>query len=105
MDFLVQQSLYWMNNMPEKTDWQKRYESLLIAFSQLKENYDQQEKTLVFLKQQLSNADQAVEINKNLIRQLNEEHNKKEQQMVYFMNKLKDKLREFGYADFNRLGE
>jgi len=91
--------------MEGNNEWKSRYESLLMAFNRLEAQSKQQAETITFLTQQLANADKAVEINKNLLRMVTEEHNKKELDMVYYMNKLKDKLREFGYADFNRLGE
>lgn len=53
----------------------------------------------------LTNCQTALDLQKTLNRQIGEEHNKKEQDLVTYMNRLKEKLREFGYADFNQLGD
>lgn len=53
----------------------------------------------------LGNCQQALDMNKQLLRQMAEGHNAKEQGLVELLNKLKAKLREMGYhGDFDRLG-
>lgn len=55
--------------------------------------------------QNLENANQAVQMNKDMLRQIGEEHNKKERGLIAFMNQLKAKLKEMGYnGSFDRLG-
>jgi len=54
----------------------------------------------------LVNAQKAVTINKTMLRQVAEGHNRKEQELIELLTQLKAKLRELGYnGDFDSLGK
>ena len=76
-------------------DANKRYEQIIS---------DLQTK-LVTAESNLENAQQAVNINKTLLRQLAEENSKKEEGLINLLTQLKKKLREMGYdGNFDSLG-
>ena len=53
----------------------------------------------------LINAQNAVDLNKILLRQMMEDHNQKQHDLIALLTSLKAKLREMGYdGDFDNLG-
>lgn len=94
----------------------KQLEAQLVKFKQLyksvadankrweKTNNDLM-KQLQIANNNLVNAQNAVNMHKNMLVQTTEAHNKKEQGLVELLNKLKAKIREMGYhGDFDSLG-
>jgi len=91
--------------LQEEFDKYKRsYKQIVGRNAHLEAQYAEQEERIAVLAASLDNCQKALDTNKALMRQMGEEHNRKEASLVSFMNRLKEKLREFGYADFNRLG-
>lgn len=90
----------------ELEKYKRQYKILVGRCEQLdNENADLKAK-LTMMAKNLTNAQNAFDANKALLRQMGEEHNKKEQDLIEFMNKLKAKLRELGYnGNFDRLGQ
>lgn len=93
------------NLKEELRKYKQQYNILVVRCNQLEGQLLDANGQINFLRQSLFSAQKALDINKDLLRRTAEEHNKKEQSLVSFMNKLKDKLRELGYADFNNLGD
>lgn len=84
--------------------WRRLYSSLKDQFDRLEKSLVEQGASMRIMALNLENAQKAVDINKAMLRQITEEANAKEQEYIGLINRLKDKLREFGYADFNNLG-
>ena len=89
----------------ELDKYKRSYKQIVGRNAHLEELYIKQEERIAILTGALENCQKAVDMNKQMLRQMGEEHASKEAGLVDFMNKLKAKLREFGYADFNRLGD
>ena len=91
--------------LQEDFDQYKRsYKQIVGRNEQLELQYEKQEAKIGTLTAALGHCQQALDLNKMLMRQMAEENNHKEAELVAFMNLLKDKLREYGYGDFNNLG-
>ena len=95
-------------NRKELEDQYNKYRRLYKSTAEANKRFEQ---TIRDLQAQLrtalsnlENANNALAIQKDLNRQMGEEHNRKQQELVEYMNLLKGKLRELGYADFNNLG-
>ena len=89
----------------ELDKYKRSYKQIVDRNTQLEERFEVQEDRIAVLTSSLEQCQKAVDMNKKLLRQMGEEHGRKEQGLVSFMNRLKDKLREIGYADFNNLGD
>ena len=90
----------------ELDKYRRQYDGLVEIHRILEKKLEQVQMALSFSVTNLGNAQQAVDMNKKLMRQMGEEHNKKEQDLIVFMNQLKAKLREMGYdGNFDKLGE
>lgn len=92
--------------MSDKLDkYIKLYKSVSDANKRLEQSNRDLQNQLATAKANLENANNAVEINKNLLRQMTEEHSKKEQELIDLMTRLKAKLREMGYdGNLDNLG-
>jgi predicted nucleic acid-binding Zn-ribbon protein len=88
----------------EFEQYNRSYKLLVERNDQLEKRYAEQENKITVLINSLENCQKAFDTNKTLLRQMAAEHNKKEQSLIEYMNKLKAKLRELGYANFNKLG-
>jgi len=85
--------------------YKRSYNAIVKRNTDLENQYVAQENRIQLLMSSLDNCQKALDINKNLMRKLAEEHNNKESSLVDFMNKLKKKLRELGYnGSFDNLG-
>ena len=89
----------------ELDTYKRSYKQIVGRNTHLEELYKKQEDRKAVLTAALESCQQAVDMNKQMVRQMGEEHSKKEGALVEFMNRLKAKLRELGYGDFNRLGD
>ena len=88
----------------ELDKYKRQYRNLVARCQQLEGQLLAAEKNMEVLGQSLKFAQSAVDMNKAMLRQSVDEHNRKERDLIEYMNLLKAKLRELGYADFNRLG-
>lgn len=92
--------------MQERDKWKSLYNGLGDTVQRLEKEICQLTIKVSQAQSNQNNASSASEINKNILRQATEEHNRKEQEMVGLITKLKAKLREMGYdGDFDRLGQ
>lgn len=85
--------------------WKRLYESAAIRIFTLEETLHQEEAKVKALIENLGNAQKAVDINKTMLRNGLTDFNRKEQEYIVLINKMKEKLRGLGYVDFNRLGD
>lgn len=86
-------------------EWKKHYKSVSERCKKLEAQVQEQDRNIMFLSHSLKNAQTAVQLNKDVLLKVTEEHNKKEKDLIDFMNKLKAKLREMGYdGNFDNLG-
>lgn len=85
--------------------WKRLYESLIVQNQKLEQKITEQAGVIGFLSENNTNAQAAVDIMKQTLLNATMEHNKKEQQLIGYMNKLKEKLKEYGFADFNTLAD
>lgn len=92
--------------LKEELDKFKRSYKLIVARNvELENQFQKQEERIAVLTQSIEECQRALDMNKKLMHQLGEEHNRKEHELVTFMNALKAKLREMGYnASFDNLG-
>ena len=89
-----------MNIKPLKDEldkYRRQYDGLVEVHRILENKLEQAQSALSFSVKNLANAQQAVDANKKLMRQMGKEHSRKEQDLIAFMNRLKAKLREMGY--------
>jgi len=97
-----------MNNKKMKDEldkYKRQYKNIVNRNVQLENQFQRQEEKNQQLLNSLVECQKAVDMNKTLLRKFGEEHNRKENEMVDLMNRLKAKLREMGYnGNFNRLG-
>jgi predicted nucleic acid-binding Zn-ribbon protein len=99
-----------MNDINEKQlkaeldKYKRQYRNLAERCKQLEGQLSAAESQTDVLRVSLSSAQKAVDINKTMLRQSVEEHSRKERELIEYMNLLKAKLRDLGYADFNKLG-
>lgn len=101
-----------MNSMNEKiikeelAKYKRQYKIIVDLNKQMESEIAANKDVITLLTQNLENAQKALDIQKNLGRQMSAEWSKKEQGLIEFMNCLKNKLREMGYdGDFDRLGK
>jgi hypothetical protein len=94
-----------MNNINGGLKWKRLYESLSDQVEVLEGRVKDMGAKAVIMKLNLENAQKAVDINKQMLRDSVTEYNQKEQEYIGLINKLKEKLRALGYADFRGLGE
>lgn len=97
-----------MNNKQLKDDFDKykrSYAAIVDRNVQLEKRYAEQEDRIAVLSGSLENCQKALDMNKSLMRQISDEHSKKENSLVEILTALKAKLREMGYnGDFDNLG-
>jgi len=84
--------------------WKSLYNGLSRHVELLEKKIMDQNAVMKIMRENLENAQKAVDINKKMLRDSMTEYNEKEQEYIKVLNLLKDKLREFGYVDFNSLG-
>jgi hypothetical protein len=90
----------------ELEKWKTLYTGAGVVIRSLERQLADLSTKLSVAESNLSNAQNAVAINKTILRQVTEEHNRKEKDLIEFMNRLKAKLREMGYdGSFDRLGQ
>jgi hypothetical protein len=96
-----------MNNKELKDRYDK-YRRLYRATGEANKRFEQtirdMQAQLTTMQANLRNCQNALDLQKTLNRQMGEEHDRKQQEVIEYMNLLKEKLRELGYADFNNLG-
>ena len=89
----------------ELDEYKRSYKRIVARNEQLEEQWVAQEARIKLLGDSLANCQQALDINKTNMRQLAEENQKKENDLVALLTSLKAKLREMGYnGDFDNLG-
>lgn len=89
----------------EFDQYKRSYKLIVARNTQLEEQWVQQEARIELLGKSLEQCQRGLDLNKTLMRQLGEEHNKKENELVALLTGLKAKLREMGYnGDFDNLG-
>jgi len=94
-----------VKKIEEDLDKYKRsYKQIVGRNAHLEAQYKEQENRIAVLTAALENCQQAVDMNKTLLRKMGEEHASKEAGLVDFMNRLKKKLREFWDGDLDKLG-
>ena len=95
-------------NRKEMEDRYNKYRRLYKATAEANKRFEQTirdlQGQLTTALSNLTNCQSALDMQKTMNRQMGEEHDKKQQDLVEYMNLLKGKLRELGYADFNNLG-
>jgi predicted nucleic acid-binding Zn-ribbon protein len=84
--------------------WKKRYKSLAKGVAELEKTIESQTSLLSTMNSNLENAQEAVDLNKMILRNAVAEHNKKEQEYVGLITRMKAKLKELGFSDLNSLG-
>jgi hypothetical protein len=88
----------------ELDKYKRQYRNLVERCLQLENQKVIMESKIEVLNKSLSNAQKSNDINKTMLRQAIDEHSRKEHGLIECMNLMKAKLRDLGYADFNRLG-
>ena len=87
-----------MKKIKEEFDIYKRqYQNLVSRCKQLENQLADSEKREVIMRNNLFQAQNALDTNKMLLRQMVEEQSKKEHSLIDLINRLKSKLREMGY--------
>jgi hypothetical protein len=90
----------------ELEKWKTLYSGACVVIRSLERQLESLASKAQIAEMNLKNAQDAVLINKTLLRQVTEENNKNEKELIEFMNRLKAKLREMGYnGSFDRLGQ
>jgi len=90
----------------ELDKYRRSYKRLVERNDELEARYHEQEERIAVLARSVEHCQKALDMNKDLMRRLGEEHNHKENDMVALLTGLKAKLREMGYnGDFDRLGD
>jgi cysteinyl-tRNA synthetase len=95
-----------------KKQMQDRMDKFRRLYKGLAETNRRFEQTINDLKSALAtalanntNCQKALDLNKTMLRQMSEEHGKKEQELIKLLTQLKAKLREMGYdGNFDNLG-
>lgn len=90
----------------ELEKWKTLYTGAGVVIRSLERQINDLQTQLSLAVANLKNANDALAINKTILRQATTEHSRKEQELIEFMNRLKAKLREMGYdGSFDRLGQ
>jgi hypothetical protein len=90
----------------ERDKWKNLYTGAGVVIRSLERQLNDLQTQLSLAVANLKNANDALAINKTILRQAAEEHNRNEKELIEFMNRLKAKLREMGYhGSFDRLGQ
>jgi cysteinyl-tRNA synthetase len=95
-----------MKQMKGRMDkFRRLYNSTVIANRRFEQTINDLKASLATALANNANCQKALDINKTLIRQMSEEHGKKEQELIKLLTQLKAKLREMGYdGNFDNLG-
>jgi hypothetical protein len=100
-----------MNNMNAKKikeeldKYKRQYRNLVSRCEQLESQLIAADEREVIMRNNLLHAQNALDSNKAMLRQMVAEQSKKEHGLIDLMNGLKAKLREMGYdGNFDRLG-
>jgi hypothetical protein len=89
----------------EGIKWKSLYKGIARTNERFQIQINDLSRRLATAETNLVNAQNAVDLNKNMLHQVSTENNKKEQELIALMNKLKAKLREMGYdGSFDSLG-
>ena len=85
--------------------YKQLYSSLANANRKAQQTINDLQAQLNTAQANLLNANNAVEINKKILRNATDEHKKKEKGLIDLLTNLKAKLREMGYdGDYDSLG-
>lgn len=84
--------------------WKRLYDSAANRIMNLEQIIEEKNVALSNLSNNLANAQKAVDINKTMVRNGLTEFNRKEQEYIEILNKMRAKLKELGYGDFDKLG-
>ena len=88
----------------EVKKWKKLYSGLVERNRALEKELVEKEKHILVLLNSVEHAQGAVDINKSIMRQSLLDFNAKEQNYIEVISKLRAKLKEMGFADFDNLG-
>lgn len=89
----------------EAKQWKRLYTGMVRHNDSQQKAISTQTDLVARLQANLDNCQKAVDLNKVMLHNAIAEHSRKEQEYIGLINKLKNKLRELGYGDFNRLGD
>lgn len=84
--------------------WKAEYRKLVNVLGQLEKTISSQAELLRIRHSQLEQAQKAVDIAKQTLRNAIEGHAQREAEHIKIIDQLRNKLKEFGFADFDNLG-
>jgi len=92
--------------MAKKTEihWKAEYRKLVRVVGQLEKTIDSQAQLLKVRHDQLEQAQKAVDLNKKTLHQVIDDNAKNVNVLNERITDLMNKLKEFGFADFDNLG-
>ena len=91
--------------LDELKKWKTLYQGIAEQNDRLEKRHMAQLAAMKVMRENLNNAQKAVEINKEMLRNSMTEFNAKEQEYIKVMNGLREKLKDVGFSDFNSLGD